>query len=154
MSNLGEMIVGGMLVGASAVTGGASAGAGETVSTGDSSARVEVTNVINANNDGGTSHTIVEKTVNGVREVTEEIKKFAPGEPVEVEVNVEARAEGSNTPEAVVTTELSTEFTAEAGASTTEAEAQEARWNFGSYVRDRISNIASFFASVWSWWSS
>jgi len=154
---MNDAIVSGMIMvtgAASALTGGAAASGGETVVTGDSSASVQVTNVINANNDGGTTHTIVEKTINGVKEVTEETKNFAPGEPVEVNVTAEARAEGSGAAtDSEITTEAEVVETTDA--SSTEEELSKAGWSFGSYVRDRISNIvSSFFVSVWSWWNS
>jgi len=75
---------------AAAATGGMVAGEGQAVVTGDSSASVQVTNVINAGDSGGTSHTEVIKTVDG--KTTKEVKDetFAPGEPVVVETVVEA----------------------------------------------------------------
>jgi len=149
-----DTLIGGMMLvtgAASAVTGGAATG-GETVVTGDSSASVQVTNVINADNNGGTAHTIIEKTINGVKEVTEETKNFAPGEPVEVTATAEARAGGSSTsPAAAESSVDSKQATATSSASSTEAEPSPARWSFGSYV---IETISSFFTSMWSWWSS
>ena len=82
---------------ASAVTGGVTAGPGENIVTGDSSASVQVTNVINADNDGGTSHTEIIKSVDG-KTTTEVIDKdFAPGEPVVVEQIVEAISGAAST---------------------------------------------------------
>ena len=143
---------------ANAMTGGASAGPGETVVTGDSSASVQVTNVINADSEGGTSHTIIEKTVNGVREVIEETKEFAPGEPVEVNVSAEAHSGGSSTTqtsvevgaEATLEGEVVTSLEMQGEASSTEEVAKEAR-GIGKIVLDAVSN---FFASVWSFLSN
>ena len=82
---------------ASAVTGGVTAGPGENIVTGDSSASVQVTNVINADNDGGTSHTEIIKSVDG-KTTTEVIDKdFAPGEPVVVEQIAEAVSGAAST---------------------------------------------------------
>ncbi|MDZ4226352.1 MAG: hypothetical protein U1C66_02590 [Patescibacteria group bacterium] len=142
---MNDAIIGGMMMitgAASAVTGGAGAAGGETVVTGDSSASVQVSNVINADNDGGTSHTIIEKTVNGVKEVTEETKEFAPGEPVIVEVGVEANSQTTVDAEAEATTEEAT---------STSAESEQKPPNFRSYILEKITG---FFASVWSWWST
>lgn len=77
---------------ATAVSGGMVAGEGQTVVTGDSSASVHVTNVINADNEGATSHTEVTKTVDGV--TTKEIsdQTYAPQEPVIVQTVVEAHS--------------------------------------------------------------
>ena len=143
-----------MMVGAaaSAVTGGASVSGGETVVTGDSSASVQVTNTINSDNAGGTSHTIIEKTVNGVTTREEETKDFAPGEPVVVDVSAEARAGGSSTSQTDATSQTQEEHTTaeSAEASSTEPESPSAVQGFSAYV---IEAISSFFASVWSLWS-
>src|SRR3989344_8399245 len=81
----------------SAVTGGVTAGPGENIVTGDSSASVQVTNVINADNSGGTSHTEIIKSVDG-KTTTEVIdKNFVPGEPVVVEQIVEAISGAAST---------------------------------------------------------
>lgn len=128
---------------ASASTGGVQTSGGTTV-TGDSSASVQITNVINAGNEGGTSHTIIEKTVDGVTTVTEETKNFEPGEPVEVNVTAEAHSGG--------TTETSTTSpsAAEAGeVSSTPAEVSGG-WSFTSYIMTAVSNL---FEGFLSWFS-
>jgi len=137
---------------ASAVTGGVGATGGETVVTGDSSASVQVTNVINADNDGGTSHTIIEKTVDGVKKVTEETKNFAPGEPVEVNVTVEANSGGKSTTNTSLQTETeSGTETEEATTTATGPESQPDPQSFTGYI---FKTISGFFAGVWSWFSN
>jgi len=150
---MNDAIIGGMLMvsgAASAMTGGVTAGEGQTVVTGDSSASVQVTNVINADNDGGTSHTIVEKTINGVKTVTEETKEFLPGEPINVEVHAEAKSEGSevSTSEIVSTGDTSEDTTATTSdeISTSTEDTVEAEWNIGSYLVDTISGM---FTNLW-----
>lgn len=135
-----------MTAAASATTGGMSGG-GETVVTGDSSASVQVTNVIHATGDGGTSHTVIEKTINGVQEVAEETKDFAPGEPVVVETRVEAHAEGQTPDAATETATTSSESAAQA--STTE-ETSSGSWNLSVM----FSTVSGFFSSIFSWWSN
>ncbi len=132
---------------ASALTGGVSAEAGETVVTGDSSASVQVTNVINSNDEGGSAHTIVEKTINGVKTITEEIKEFKPGEPVIVETEVKAESRGGVvSSEAEIETDITLASTTsdETGSSTEEE--SEAAWSLGSYIVEAFSNL---FSSVW-----
>jgi hypothetical protein len=79
---------------AAAATGGMVAGENQTVVTGDSSASVQVTNVVNADGSGGSSYTEIIKTVDG--NTTKEVKEetFAPGEPVVVKTVVEAASKG------------------------------------------------------------
>lgn len=134
---------------ANASTGGVHTSGGTTV-TGDSSASVQVTNVINAGNEGGTSHTVIEKTVDGVTTVTEETKNFAPGE--RVQVNVTAEAHSSGTSETGTTSESATgeTSTVEAGeASSTPTEAGGG-WSFTSYIMNAVSNL---FEGFLSWFS-
>lgn len=78
---------------AAAATGGMVAGENQTVVTGDSSASVQVTNIVNADGNGGSSYTEIIKTVDG--NTTKEVKEetYAPGEPVVVKTNVEAVSE-------------------------------------------------------------
>ena len=145
-----DTLIGGMMIvtgAASAVTGGAAAGGGETVVTGDSSASVQITNVINANDEGGNAHTIIEKTINGVTTITEETKDFAPGEPIEVNASAEARTEGSSTSQsATAPDDGSMQATSGEASSTT----QETAWSFGSYLVETISNLFMGFWSLWS----
>ncbi len=63
-----------MMATSASMTGGVSAGAGETIRTGDSYSSVKVENVINTGSSGGTSKTIIKTNVDGVEhtEVREE----------------------------------------------------------------------------------
>lgn len=85
-----DSILGGAIImagaAASAVTGGASAGGGETVITGDSYSSVQVTNVINAGSEGGTSHTVIETSIDGEVHTETKDESFASGEDIVVEV--------------------------------------------------------------------
>lgn len=131
-----ESLVTGVLVGATAVTGGVSADANHGVTTGDTSASVQVTNVIHANDGGGTSYTEIVKTINGdvVREVTE--RELQPGEPVVVETSVEA-VSGSDSP----VHDAAAKEAQDIVASTTSNEV-------GVTFREQASGILSFVISV------
>lgn len=142
--NIVEEIIEEMPAAANSSTGGSSSYS-ETVVTGNSSASVQVTNVINADNNGGTSHTIIEKTVNGVKEVVEETKHFDPGEPVIVETTAEAHTGGEH----ASAHEDTSEDTGNAASSTEEgAESSKGSWSLSAM----FSAVTEFFSSVFSWW--
>jgi hypothetical protein len=103
---------------ATAATGGMVAGENQTVVTGDSSASVQVTNVINAGDSSSTAHTEIIKTVDG--KTTNEVvdKTYAPGEPVVVETVVEAVSGKSYSQGSSATAHTDSEMVAEAAVST------------------------------------
>lgn len=153
--NIADSIVNEVIVetSAAASSGGASASSGGTTVTGDSSASVNVTNVINGSNSGGTSHTIIEKTVDGVTTREEEVKHFAPGEPIQTSTHVEAVSGGASSASSAESNTQSEEG-GEATTTTTEASATssspiEVAQSLGGYIIDTVSgffsNIFSFF---------
>ena len=139
---------------AAAMSGGVSAGTGETVVTGDSSASVQVTNVINADNSGGTSHTIIEKSVDGVVTREEETKELAPGEPVEVDVSVQAISGGEGAPASATgesdtnPVDVNASTTAEVGSSTEVSADVSIIESFSSYIVETVSNLVEGFLSL------
>ena len=157
--NVADMIVAGVMVGAAAVTGGATAGSNQTIVTSDSSASVQVTNVINGNNEGGTSYTIIEKTVDGVTTREEETKTFEPGEPIYVETWAEAvsggqEVSGSSDASSVVAEAAALEISAEA--STTADIASSTDFgisivsSIGSFVKETFANLVEGFLNFWN----
>ncbi len=143
---------------ASAVSGGAAAGSGETVVTGDSSASVQVTNVIYSNSEGGTSQTIIEKTVDGVTTREEETKEYAPGEPIEVDVSVEAMSGGETVTQttsdksgaSVAESALEASTTAEISSSTDVVADISVVSSIGNFVKETFSKLVEGFLSFWN----
>ncbi len=153
MDNVADQIITEVMLEAEAAahSGGASPGSGQTVVTGDSSASVQVTNVINANNSGGTSHTIIEKSVDGVVTREEEIKEFAPGEPVEVETSVQAISGGEGAPASASgesdtnPVDVNASTTADIGSSTEAGVHVTFVESFSNYIVDTVSNMIEGF---------
>lgn len=160
MGNVAEMIISGVMVGATAVTGGASAGSNQTVVTGDSSASVQVTNVINGDSEGGSSHTIIEKTVNGITTREEETKEYEPGEAIKVNVSAEAKSGGQQTTNTESATadshvQVAAEVTYDASTTTEEATSTDVLSSsfvhtIGSYMKQTIATIVSGFLNLWN----
>ncbi len=97
--DIGSLVTGAMITAgaaATAVTGGVSAGAGESVSTQDSSASVQIVNTINANDEGGLSETIVETILNGEKKTENYTQPIVPGGGVIVNVAAEAKSTGGS----------------------------------------------------------
>ena len=147
------------MVAATAVSGGAYAESGQTTVTGDSSASVQVTNVINGSTSGGTSHTIIEKTVDGVTTREEEIKNFEPGEPIRVETSVEAVSGGKESVQTgtneAASAEVATEIAVEASTTPEEVQVSASTTksfvaNIGSYIVQTISNLVSGFLNLFN----
>lgn len=80
---------------ATAITGGVTAGPGETVVTGASSALVEIHQTINANEVGGVGVTEILTTEDGVTKKETITKTFAPGEPVVLNVAASSSSKGT-----------------------------------------------------------
>lgn len=134
---------------AQATSGGVSAGSGQTIVTGDSSASVQVVNVVQSSSDGGTSHTVIEKTVDGVTTREEETKNFAPGEPVVVEVEAHADSTGTHNTTQTVDVDVTASSTSSDSTSyaTTTTNTEDVPQTFGNYI---VEAISSLFSNVWS----
>ncbi len=134
---------------ATAATGGMTAGEGQVVVTGDSSASVQVTNVINADGEGGTSHTEIIKTVDGntTKEVVD--KTYAPGEPVITDTRVTATSGNSTTTgttgEGTTTVEVATNATAEVSSLVPVSKIAEGASNVLTYISQLFHSVIGIF---------
>ena len=95
LGNIGAGMVAMIIATATSMTGGITAGPGETAVTGDSYSSVQVTNVIKSNDSGGYSKTIIETNIDGKVETKTIEKKYEPGESIQ-EVIVATSSSGSS----------------------------------------------------------
>lgn len=129
---------------ATAATGGMVAGENQVVVTGDSEASVHITNVINAGDEGGTSHTEIIKTVDGNTTTEVKDKTFAPGEPIEVHTTAEAVSHGAASAiptQATTSVDISEELRA---TSTVAAPASTTPLSLG----DRAERVVQFISQL------
>jgi hypothetical protein len=124
----------------SASTGGQTAASGQSVTTGDVSASSHTETRINANGSGGTVEVKVEKTENGVTTKQDYSKSVEPGEPVHVNVNVEASSDS----EAGETTVVANGTTEEPVRGEAEEQSEVATF-FAASVPNFFKKVFSFF---------
>lgn len=139
-----------MTASATSMTGGVQATGGQTITTGDSYSSVQVENVINAGNGGGTSQTVIKTTVDGV-EHTEVRNDSVPASGTVINTVATSSSSKGSSSWARVDTHLSNEATSSVSSTTgTIASSSENRAR-GLTVRI-TEQVSRLFKNLFVWW--